>query len=54
MQRGIGPPSTSPGPGTLAEWIEAPQALKPGSLMPAEILPPPQLADALAYLETLQ
>ncbi len=42
------------GPGTLAEWIEAPQAIKPGNLMPAQNLAPQQLSDALAYLETLQ
>jgi cytochrome c oxidase subunit II len=42
------------GPGTLAEWIEAPQAIKPGSLMPAQNLAPQQLSDALAYLETLK
>jgi len=42
------------GPGTLAEWIEAPQAIKPGNLMPAQNLAPQQLADALAYLETLK
>ncbi len=42
------------GPGTLAEWIEAPQALKPGNLMPDQHLAPDQLTDVLAYLETLQ
>ena len=42
------------GPGTLAEWIEAPQAIKPGNLMPAQNLAPQQLSDALAYLETLK
>lgn len=42
------------GPGTLAEWIEAPQALKPGNLMPNQNLPAEQLTDVLAYLETLQ
>lgn len=42
------------GPGTLAEWIEAPQALKPGNLMPNQNLPQQQLTDVLAYLETLK
>ncbi len=42
------------GPGTLAEWIEAPQALKPGTLMPNQGLSAQQLTDALAYLETLK
>ncbi len=42
------------GAGTLAEWIEAPQALKPGNLMPNQDLPPQQLSDALTYLETLK
>jgi len=42
------------GPGTLAEWIEAPQALKPGNLMPNQGLSAQQLTDALAYLETLK
>jgi cytochrome c oxidase subunit 2 len=42
------------GPGTLAEWIEAPQALKPGNLMPNQNLPAEQLTDVLAYMETLR
>lgn len=42
------------GPGTLAEWIEAPQALKPGNLMPNQNLAPQQLTDVLAYMETLK
>jgi cytochrome c oxidase subunit II len=42
------------GPGTLAEWIEAPQALKPGNLMPNQDLSAQQLTDSLAYLETLK
>jgi cytochrome c oxidase subunit II len=41
-------------PGALAGWIENPQALKPGALMPNQNLPPAQLADVLAYLETLK
>ena len=42
------------GPGTLAEWIEAPQALKPGNLMPNQGLSAQQLTDALAHLESLK
>ncbi len=42
------------GVGTMAEWIEAPQALKPGNLMPNQGLSAQQLMDALAYLETLK
>jgi cytochrome c oxidase subunit II len=55
MSRGTIAAGTLPtGPGTLAEWIEAPQALKPGNLMPNQGLSPQQLTDALAYLETLK
>jgi len=42
------------GPGTLAGWIQDPQALKPGNLMPNQNLSATQLTDALAYLETLK
>ena len=42
------------GAGTLGGWIEAPQALKPGSLMPNQNLSSEQLSDTLAYLETLR
>jgi len=40
--------------GNLAEWIQAPQAKKPGSRMPNQLLTGPQLTDTLAYLETLK
>jgi cytochrome c oxidase subunit 2 len=42
------------GPGTLGAWIEGPQLLKPGTLMPNQNLTADQLSDTLAYLETLQ
>jgi cytochrome c oxidase subunit 2 len=41
-------------PGNLAGWIQDPQDLKPGSLMPNQYLSGQQLSDVLAYLETLQ
>jgi cytochrome c oxidase subunit II len=41
-------------PGNLAGWIENPQDLKPGNLMPSQQLSGKELTDALAYLETLQ
>jgi cytochrome c oxidase subunit II len=41
-------------PGNLASWIQGPQELKPGNLMPDQGLTGEQLADTLAYLETLQ
>jgi cytochrome c oxidase subunit II len=41
-------------PGNLAAWIEAPQSLKPGSLMPNQSLPADELVAVLAYLRTLQ
>ena len=40
--------------GTLAGWVQAPQAIKPGSLMPDQHLTGPQIADVTAYLETLK
>jgi cytochrome c oxidase subunit II len=40
--------------GSLAGWIQNPQDLKPGSLMPNQLLSAQQLSDVLAYLETLQ
>jgi cytochrome c oxidase subunit 2 len=40
--------------GNLIGWIENPQTLKPGSLMPDQHLSSQQLSDALAYLESLQ
>jgi cytochrome c oxidase subunit 2 len=39
---------------TLSGWIENPQALKPGARMPPTNVPPPQLAELRAYLETLK
>jgi len=39
---------------TLSGWIENPQALKPGARMPPTDVPPPQLAQLRAYLETLK
>ena len=41
-------------PGNLAGWIENPQNIKPGNLMPNQYLSAPQLSDALAYLESLK
>ncbi|KRB86560.1 hypothetical protein ASE00_07680 [Sphingomonas sp. Root710] len=41
-------------PGSLTGWIQAPQGIKPGSLMPNQHLSGPQLGDIRAYLETLQ
>jgi cytochrome c oxidase subunit II len=40
--------------GSLAGWIQGPQAIKPGALMPDQKLSGPQLADVTAYLETLK
>jgi cytochrome c oxidase subunit 2 len=41
-------------PGSLAGWIQDPQGVKPGALMPNQYLSSRQLNDVLAYLETLQ
>ena len=41
-------------PGALTGWIANPQAIKPGTLMPATWLSGPQLALARTYLETLR
>ena len=41
-------------PGNLAGWIQDPQGVKPGALMPNQYLSAGQLNDVLAYLETLQ
>ena len=41
-------------PAALAGWIGNPQALKPGTLMPATNLTGPQLSAITAYLETLK
>jgi len=40
--------------GNLAGWIQDPQGVKPGSLMPNQYLSARELNDVLAYLETLQ
>jgi len=40
--------------GSLAGWIEDPQGVKPGSLMPPQQLSGPQVQAVLAYLETLE
>ncbi len=41
-------------PQRLAEWIRAPDSIKPGSLMPATELENAQLQDLVAYLESLE
>jgi cytochrome c oxidase subunit 2 len=41
-------------PGNLSGWIEDPQAVKPGALMPNQFLSAQELSDVRAYLETLQ
>lgn len=41
-------------PENLAGWIQNPQNLKPGNLMPDQRLSTQELTDTLAYLETLQ
>lgn len=41
-------------PAALSGWIENPQSMKPGALMPNQALSGPQLADLRAYLETLR
>lgn len=41
-------------PAALSGWIENPQSVKPGALMPNQALSGPQLSDLRAYLETLQ
>jgi len=40
--------------GSLSGWVVNPQALKPGSNMPANEMTPQQLNDLVAYLESLQ
>ncbi len=40
--------------GNLGGWILNPQSLKPGSRMPPNEIPGPDLQDLLAYLETLR
>lgn len=41
-------------PGNVAAWIEDPQAIKPGNLMPNQGLTAQQLQDVVAYLGTLK
>jgi cytochrome c oxidase subunit 2 len=41
-------------PGNLAGWIEDPQGIKPGNLMPNQYLSSQQLSDAQAYLGLLR
>jgi cytochrome c oxidase subunit 2 len=41
-------------PGNLVGWIQNPQNIKPGNLMPNQFLSARQLSDALAYLESLK
>jgi cytochrome c oxidase subunit 2 len=41
-------------PGSLGGWIEDPQGVKPGALMPAQRLSGQELSDVTAYLETLK
>jgi cytochrome c oxidase subunit 2 len=41
-------------PGHLAGWIIDPQRIKPGVRMPQHTIPPNDLRDLLAYLETLK
>jgi cytochrome c oxidase subunit 2 len=40
-------------PSNLREWIQTPQMLKPSSLMPDQNLTELDLADTLAYVESL-
>lgn len=40
--------------GNLAGWVDAPQAVKPGALMPDQKLTGQQLNDVVDYLETLK
>lgn len=41
-------------PGNLAGWIQNPQGIKPGTLMPNQFLSGQELSDVRSYLETLQ
>jgi cytochrome c oxidase subunit 2 len=41
-------------PGNLVGWIQNPQNIKPGNLMPNQFLSAQQLSDALVYLESLK
>jgi cytochrome c oxidase subunit 2 len=40
--------------GNLSGWVDGPQAIKPGTLMPDQKLSGNQLNDVVAYLETLR
>jgi cytochrome c oxidase subunit II len=41
-------------PGNLVGWIQNPQNIKPGNLMPNQALSAAQLSDTLTYLESLK
>jgi len=41
-------------PGNLVGWVQNPQFIKPGNLMPNQELSAQQLSDTLAYLESLE
>ena len=41
-------------PSNLAGWVDAPQRIKAGALMPDQKLTGQQLNDVVAYLETLE
>jgi cytochrome c oxidase subunit II len=41
-------------PGNMAGWVQNPQFVKPGNLMPNQELSAQQLSDTLAYLESLE
>jgi cytochrome c oxidase subunit II len=41
-------------PGNLGGWIQNPQNIKPGNLMPDQHLSAQELSDAIAYLESLK
>jgi cytochrome c oxidase subunit 2 len=41
-------------PENVAKWLHDPPGLKPGALMPNLSLKPEQIADLVAYLESLK
>ena len=41
-------------PDQLAAWITDPQGIKPGAIMPPTELSPADLADLIAYLQSLR
>ena len=47
-------PNLTNNPENLAKWLENPQALKPGTAMPNNGLNKQQIADLVAYLQTLK